>query len=77
MDVGSPIEIQEIYKGVRASGNYGDSDWGGVYTVACASPRSINDEVDNEVQLKGNERVVYLRYRIKFALGVSKKFISQ
>lgn len=69
MDVGSPIEIQEIDKGSRASGNYGDSDWGGVYTVACASPRSINDEVDNEVQLKGNERVIYLRYRIKFALS--------
>lgn len=68
MDVGSPIEIQEIDKGVRASGNYGDNDWGGVYAVACGSSRSVNNEMLDEVQLKGNERVIYLRYRIKFAL---------
>ncbi len=68
MEVGSPIEIEEIDKGVRASGNYGDNDWGGVYAGACGSARSVSNEMADEVQLKGNERVVYLRYRIKFAL---------
>lgn len=69
MDVGTPIEIQEIEKGVRASGNYGDYDWGGVNAVPCClGSRSDDNEMMDEVQLKGNERIIYLRYRVKFAL---------
>ncbi|HEX9060276.1 MAG TPA: SIMPL domain-containing protein [Clostridia bacterium] len=64
MKVGSPIEIQELDKGVRGSGNYGDYDWGGPIAAAGPACRAAED-----IELKGNERIVYLCYRIKFSVG--------
>lgn len=69
MKVGKPLEIQEFAKEYRGSGNYGDEDWGNTGLRFFASSRggSDDDNIDN-IELKGNERIVYLKYRVAFEL---------
>lgn len=66
MKVGKPLEIQEFEKESRGSGNYGDRDWGGAGLRFSAPARGGSDDDDVNIELKGNERIVYLRYRVNF-----------
>lgn len=68
MKVGKPLEIQEFEKESRGSGNYGDRDWGGAGLRFSAPARGGSDDDDVNIELKGNERIVYLRYRVNFEL---------
>lgn len=65
MKVGKPLEIQEFEKESRGSGNYGDDDWG---TIRCYAPDRGGSDDDINIELKGNERIVYLKYSVNFEL---------
>lgn len=68
MKVGKPLEIQEFAKAYRGSGNYGDNDWV-TTSVSYAPYRGVSDDDDiDNIELKGNERIAYLKYSVNFEL---------
>ncbi len=69
MKVGKPLEIQEFEKESRGSGNYGDNDWETISAFRCYGPSRVgSDDDDINIELKGNERIVYLKYKVIFEL---------
>ncbi|OGW31034.1 MAG: hypothetical protein A2X54_06675 [Nitrospirae bacterium GWF2_44_13] len=65
MKVGKPLEIQEFAKESMGAGNYGDNDWS---TIRCYAPSRGGSDDDINIELKGNERIVYLKYSVNFEL---------
>lgn len=68
--VGKVLEIQEMNKGIRGSGSYGDYDYGdGMYAMAVAGGSVTDDyDVDPASRLQSNARIVTLKYRFKYQL---------
>ncbi len=69
-NIGTVIEITELNKSYRGSGNIGDYDFYGPYAVTAAASSATLEE-DNyidEIELKGNERITFIQYEFKFEL---------
>lgn|GEM_PF-1569943 len=67
MKVGKPLEIHEFETEYRGSGSYGDEDWGYSGKRFFAPGRSGSNS-QNDIELQGNERIAYLKYRVDFEL---------
>ncbi|OGW58094.1 MAG: hypothetical protein A2Z09_06375 [Nitrospirae bacterium RBG_16_43_8] len=69
MKVGKPLEIQEFPNKYRGSDNYGDNDWEPLGVFRAYAPRIVGSDDDGaNIELKGNERIVYLKYSVNFEL---------
>lgn len=68
--VGKVLEIQEMNKGIRGSGSYGDYDYGdGMFAMVAAGGSVADDyDVDPAARLQSNARIVTLKYRVKYQL---------
>lgn len=69
-EVGKVLEIQELSRGVRGSGSYGDHDFGDYHGIALATGSRAGDSEydDPATRIEGNRRVVYMKYRVKYQL---------
>ena len=69
--VGEAIFIKEIFRGVRGSGSFGDYDYGDYQGMAVAAGPIASPggyQGDPAARIGGNQRVVYVKYRIKYQL---------
>ncbi len=68
--VGKVIQSEEIKRGVRASGLYGDYDYGdyGAFAVAAAEAGELGEAAEPASRVAANRRVVFLKYRIRYEL---------